>query len=125
MKIEQWYLNNSRPLALQALLKNETLQEVMAFLKERALPRASDLFGVTGPDRITLMAELQARYAGWHDCLRMLESLASPQNEAQSIEVLQQYSDDYVKKLMKQLGTPIREDAPEVETQPRRTRKSK
>lgn len=120
MTLENWYTNNSRPLALQEAIKNPIIAETLEFLKERGLPKASDMNGVAGPDRVSMLAELQARYAGWHDCIRMFLSLASPRNQSQLPEVLEQYSEEYVRKIMRENGTPL----PTPEKSPRKTRKS-
>jgi hypothetical protein len=128
MTLDQWYYQNARPKELQKLLQDPTLKEAIAFVQERGLPRSLDLSKVTGQDRLVAAAAMAERAAGWHDCIRMLLSLAEPREVGTKNETLEQYAEPYVRKMMKDMGTPLRtvdQLTPPTEVTLKKTRKTK
>lgn len=109
MTLDQWRENPLNAQALQKVLNSEPMATVIPLLKDRAMPSASDVKASSASDRMMLAAAEHDVQAGWHDCIRFLLGLAMPKQIAVQQELPQQYDDEYVRKIRKQMGRPLPE----------------
>lgn len=109
MTLERWRENPLNAQALEKVLKSEPMATVIQLLKDRAMPSSLDVKAPSAADRMILAAAEHDVQAGWHDCIRFLLSMAMPQKIATQNELPQQYDEEYVRKVRKQLGRPLPE----------------
>lgn len=105
--LDQWRNTPDNALKLQELLASGPLALAIDLVKDRGLPRQSDSVGHSATDHLMLAAASHDRQAGWHDCIRFLISLSLPPKAQAKSEVLEQYSEEYVRKVMAERGRPI------------------
>lgn len=118
MTLDQWFSFPENYQALDRILKSDPMKTVMGMLKERGLPRTEDV----SPSDIASAGSKYNQCAGWHNCLRFLESLAGLPPVTGQPFVLKQYSDEYVKKEMEKLGKRIREPEEVIVKKPRKSK---
>lgn len=97
MTLTDWFKHPENYQELRILLNTEPLRTAIQLLKNRGLPHTSDV----NPSDVAAAASGFHECAGWHNCLRTLESMASLPTASQKPVVLTQFDDDYVKRIAK------------------------